>query len=169
MNFLTVEVFYTQHPELMVREHRAAVRNGMYAGGALWADRLLMEHFEPRARTEFGYAERTLRYRRRKVREASRGQVEDGGRTDLVYTGNTRRAARRSRYLVRATDKIVTIPIITPNYIQRRPNRHARQALANEILAVSERHTRLVTNETDRGFNRKLREIRAERRTTIRK
>lgn len=168
MNFLTVEIFYTQHPELMVREHRSAVRNGMYAGGQLWADRLLMEHFQPGARSEFGYAERSIKYRNRKIRDAARGLVEDGGRQDLVHSGATRRAARRSRYMVHATDKVVTIPIVVPTYIQRRPNRNARQALALEILAVSQRHNRLVTNETGRGFDRKLRDIRAERRTVIR-
>jgi hypothetical protein len=169
MNFLTVEIFHTQHPELMKREHKHAVRHGMYAGAQLWAERLLMEHFLPGARSEFGYAERTVKYKRRKIRLAAIGAVEDGGRQDLVATGNTRRAARRSRYMVKATDKVATVSVVVPSYIQRRPNRNARQALALEILVLSERHTRLVTNETDRGFNRKLQSIRAERRTVIRK
>lgn len=168
MIFLKVELFYDQHPQLMVREHRRAVIAGHFAGGYLWADRLLAEHFQPSARSEFGYFERQLKYRQKKVRMASRGHVEDGGRTDLVFSGNTRRAAMRSRYFVRATDKEVDIPIHAPSYIQTRTNRNARHALELEITAMSERHTRLVTNETARGSNRKLREIRAQRRTTIR-
>ncbi len=169
MNFLTIEVIHTQHPELMVREHRSAVRNGMYAGGLLWADRLLMEHFQPGARSEFDYAKRNPNTVLRKIRLARLGVVEDGGRQELVHSGATRRAARRSRYMVKATDKVVDVPIVVPSYIQKRPNRNARHALALEILVLSERHKRLVTNETGRGFERKLRDIRAERRTVIRK
>lgn len=168
MIFIKVETFYQQHPQLMVREHRQAVRAGHFAGGYLWADRLLLEHFQPGARNEFGYFERKLKYRNKKVRMASRGLVEDGGRQDLVFTGATRRSASRSKFLVRATEQLVDIPIHTPRYITMQPNRFAQHALALEILAVSERHERLVTNETGRGFTRKLREIRAQRRTTIR-
>lgn len=167
MIFLRVETFYEQHPTLMVREHRRAIVAGHYSGGQLWADRLLPEHFRPQARSEFGYFERDIKYRRRKIRLAALGIVEDGGRQDLVKSGATRRAAAHSRYLVKATAAQVDIPILTPQYITMRPNRFSRRALGLEILAMSPRHERLVENATGRGFDRHHRTIRAAKRTVI--
>lgn len=165
---LRVDTFYQEHPEMRVRELRRSIAAGHNAGGKLWAERLLMEHFLPGAASEFGYAQRSRKYNLRKIRLAAIGHVEDGGRQPLVFSGATRQAARRARYLVKATDKQVDIPIPVPSYISMRPNRNAKQALALEILAISPRHETLVTNETERGFNRSLKNIRAERRTTVR-
>lgn len=165
MIFLRVETFYEQHPGLMVREHRRAIVAGHFAGGQLWADRLLPEHFQPSARAQFGYFERDIKYRRRKIRLAQLGLVEDGGRQDLVKSGATRRAARHSRYLVKATAAAVDIPILAPRYITMRPNRYSRRALGLEIVAMSPRHEKLVENATGRGFDREHRNIRAAKRT----
>lgn len=164
--FLKVEQIATQHPELMVREHKRAVVAGHFAGGHLWAEQLLPEHFTPGAKSEFGYFQRKAKYNLRKERLAKRGLVEDGGRQYLVYSGLTRRMARLARNLVKATATEVDVTIPVPRYINR--NKYHGPGLKLEILAISPRHERLVTAATARGFNRELYEIRAEKRTTIR-
>lgn len=166
--FLKVESIYTQHPELMVREHKRAVVAGHFAGGRLWAEQLLLEHFQPGARSEFGYFKRKEKYMSKKIRLARLGRVEDGGRQDLVFSGLTRRLARLARNMVKATPTEVDVTVPTPRHIQMRPNRFANRALGLEILAISPRHEKLVTAATSRGFDREHREIKAEKRTTIR-
>ena len=166
--FLRVDTFYQEHPGVRVRDLKRCIAVAHHAGGQLWAERLLMEHFLPDAASQFGYAQRNRKYNLRKIRLAALGLVEDGGRQPLVFSGATRQAARRARYLVKATDKEVDVPIPVPRYIASKANRYARQALALEVLAISPRHEKLVTNETERGFHRAVRSVCAERRTTIR-
>lgn len=166
--FLKVETFYQQHPDLMVREHKRAIVAGHYAGGRLWAEQLLGEHFEPGARSEFNYFKRKEKYMRKKIRLARLGRVEDGGRRDLVFTGLTRRLARLARNLVRATTTEVKVSIPTPRHIAVRPNRYAGGSLGLELLAISPRHEKLVAAATGRGFDQEHRQIRAVKRTTIR-
>jgi hypothetical protein len=165
--FLKIEILYDKHPDLLAREQRSAIAAGHFAGGRYWAERLLPDHFKPSARSEFGYAERTGKYQNRKQKLAKLGLVEDGGRQALVFSGATRRATRLALNMVKATDKEVDVTIPVPRYITTRPNRYARHALANEILAMSPRHEKLVTTETERGFNRHMRDIRAAKRTVI--
>jgi hypothetical protein len=166
--FLKVEQIHTQHPDLMVREHKRAVVAGHYAGGRLWAEQLLPEHFEKGARSEFGYFKRKEKYMSKKIRLARLGRVEDGGRQDLVFTGLTRRMARLARNLVSATPREVKVAIPTPRHVSIKPNRYAGGSLGREIIAISPRHEKLVTAATGRGFDREHHAIKAAKRTVFR-
>lgn len=162
--FITVTTMYEQHPDLMQKELGVATRAGHQAMGELWKDRLASEHFEARAHFVFGYQQRTARYRSFKKGMARIGKAEDGGETDLVLSGVSRRAARRAT--VAATANRTVITHFMPSYFGKRRSFRAPDT-RKEMLTISPRQAKQLGEAGERGFAQRLAKIRAWKVTRI--
>lgn len=158
--FIRVTTFYEEHPELIRRELGEATRAGHQAMGELWRDHLALEHFEPRARLVFGYQQRGRRYRGFKKAMARLGKVEDGGESDLVFSGLSRRAVTRAT--VNATPNRTVITHFMPSYFGKRRSLRAPDT-REEMLRISARQDKLLGEAGERGFIRRLARIRANK------
>lgn len=154
--FITVTTFYEQHPALIAGQHGDATRHGHQAMGELWKGQLASEHFDPRARFIFGYQQRTAKYRKRKIGLARIGKAEDGGMTDLVLTGRSRRLVKNAT--VAATANKTTITHFMPSYFGKRRSARAPDT-RKELLAVSPRQEKLLSEAGARAYRERLRRI----------
>lgn len=162
---IKVVTIHDEHPDLSRRELHEVMRASMAQMGVKWAVDLLPEHFGPAAAGKFGYARRTLKWRRRKDRDKAAGRAIGGGDDDLIYRGTLREMVLTSaRNLVRAYPKRCTITMVGPVYFTLRPRSKHTIRLANEVLSMSGSHRRQLSDAADRGFERKLASIRASRR-----
>jgi hypothetical protein len=88
------------------RELNAAARDIIRTVGKHWKDKMLPKHFQERAKSEYGYKERSAKYIEQKARgyiirgenpngtkKAGYGQHMSGHRNPLVYSGDSRRRA----------------------------------------------------------------------------
>ena len=154
--FITVQTFYEEHPLLIARQHGDATQAGHQAMGELWKGQLAAEHFEPRARFIFGYQQRTAKYRKRKAWLARIGKAEDGGMTDLVLSGTSRRLVKNAT--VAATPNKTTITHFLPNYFGKRRSARAPDT-RKELLTISPRQENLLSVAGERAYLQRLRRI----------
>lgn len=147
------------HPELARRKLHELFRAMHYAIGVEWTEKLLPEHFLPSAFQALGYQQRKPRYNLIKDRMFRRGELHQGRRviagseTPLVLTGRLREDLLRSRNMIRAYPTRVTIDLIGPPYFTLRPRKSKTTILiAREVLAVSDRHVRLMGIAGQRAY-----------------
>jgi hypothetical protein len=156
---------HDEHPDLSRRELHSVTRAAYAAMGIKWAADLLPEHFGAGAGQRFGYAKRTEKYLRRKDILRARGLAIGGRHDDLLLTGRLRESVLRSaRNLIAAYPTRVTITMHGPPYFTLRPRAKHTKRIAEEVLAMNPRHERLIGDAGDRGFNARLRALRASRR-----
>lgn len=154
--FITVTTFYEQHPLLVARQHGDATQAGHEAMGLVWKDQLAIEHFDPRARLIFNYQPRTAKWRKFKLAMARLGRAEDGGTTDLVFSGRGRRMVKNAT--VRATANRTTITHFMPVYFGRPP--HPRSpVLRREMTEVSPRQEKILSDAGAIAYRQRLRRI----------
>lgn len=154
--FITVTTFYEQHPLLVARQHGDATRAGHEAMGLVWKERLAIEHFDPRARLIFHYQQRTPKWRKFKVAMARIGKAEDGGTTDLVFRGTSRRLVKNAT--VRATANRTTVTHFMPVYFGRPP--HPRSPiLRKEMVEVSPRQEQILSEAGALAYRQRLRRL----------
>lgn len=156
--WITVTSFYKQHPGIVAREFHKATQSGHQAMGELWRDELAPEHFLPNARYVFGYQQRTAAWMRRKRRLAEIGKAEDGGNTDLVFSGRARRLVRNA--LVTATPNRTRVRHFMPNYFGR-PPRSTSPVMRIEMLVISRNQEGRLSKVGVVAFRNRLREISA--------
>lgn len=155
---------HDEHPDLMRRELDQVARTAHHGMGYTWASELLPEHFEPSARSIFGYQPRSRGWLRRKAAAAAAGKIEGNAQTDLVNSGALKRALLRAKHMVRAYPSRVTVDLVGTSYFIARPRRAGAPNLHREVKAMSPRHDRLVGQAGDRGFEAALKMVRASRR-----
>lgn len=158
-----IEFDHRDYPKVRVRQLKEITREAHRSMGLLWATEMLPQHFTERAHFLYGYKPRTQKYLRRKVRLASVGRIEDGGRSPLVYSGTLRKSALRSRYLIRAYPTRVTIPVIGPSYFTFRPRRANAPNMGAEVTRVAPSEVRKLSEAARVAFSRKLRQLPAGR------
>lgn len=154
--FITVQTFYEQHPLLIARQHGDATRAGHEAMGNVWKESLASEHFEPRARLIFHYQQRTAKYLKRKAWLSRIGKAEDGGTTDLVLSGLSRRLVKNAT--VRATPNRTVVTHFMPSYFGR-PRWPRSPVLRKEMVEVSPRQEKILSEAGARAYRDRLRRI----------
>jgi hypothetical protein len=87
---MLVKITMTNPDELSPAAWKRAIREGWKQVAVAWAKEMLPEHFKPQAKGKYGYQQRTRRYLQNKIKAAGMGRVQDGGLSDLVYTGKLR-------------------------------------------------------------------------------
>lgn len=128
--------------------------------GDVWHGQLAAEHFEPRARLVFGYQPRTQKYRKRKRWLASIGRAEDGGETDLVLTGTSRRLVHNAT--IRATANRTTVTHFMPVYFGR-PPKPSSPVLRDEMTRLSPRQEKILSESGAQTYRQYLRQMRASK------
>lgn len=138
---------------LTVRGQRAALKSTWDETGKLWQREFLPKHFKSGATSRYGYQHRTIKTVERKRWLASKGKVEDGGNTPLVWSGLMRRSMLGFRQRQAAYPTRVTINLVGPSYlsINYKPG---RPHYAKEILTVNSEERR----EIDRFMQQTIRE-----------
>lgn len=154
--FITVSTFYEEHPLLIARQHGDATQAGHLAMGELWKSQLASEHFDPRARLIFHYQQRTAKYMKRKAWLARIGKAEDAGQTDLVLSGTSRRLVKNAT--VAATPNKTVVTHFMPSYFGKRRSARAPDT-RKEMLAVSPRQEKLLSEAGARAYSERLRRI----------
>jgi hypothetical protein len=144
---------HSAHPELSRRNWHKVMRASMASMGLKWALDLLPEHFDKNKQGELGYAPRTAAWQRRKRQLYLLGKAIEPD-TDLVLTGRLKQNVLWSaRNLIRAFPSRVTITMYGPPYFTLRARSKRTGRIAQEVLAVSARHKRLLSDAAQQGFN----------------
>jgi hypothetical protein len=155
-----VQTVNEEHPELSRRQLTTVLRAMHQVMGDEWAQNLLPEHFRPSAFRAFGYQPRTVKYNAVKMRmfrygltdKRSGRKVIAGPDTPLVYTGRLREEVLASAN-VRAFPTRVRITMSGPVYFTLRPYKSKTTIrIANEILAMNDRHSKAVSYAGQRGY-----------------
>ncbi len=162
---IRVEIMAEDHLELRRRQLNEINRATHYAIGRKWSDSLLPDHFKPGASTAFGYKQRSTRYLNKKVRLASRGQVEDGGKSPLVFSGTLRRTLLGVRQLVQGQPTRTVITLHGPSYFHIRPRSGNRPNIGAEVIAVNDRHEKILNEEAERSWLKQYHRLQAIKRT----
>lgn len=149
---LTVEIITEGDVALTVRQQRRVTTAVHKAVGERWRDRFLRLHFLPQARGRYSYQRRSQATLKKKLRLAAIGKVQDGGTTDLVWSGRLK-AAMMGWHRVSASPSRSTVHMIGPNYlsINYKPG---RPHLANEILAVIASEERELQETADKTMGK---------------
>lgn len=126
---LDITEHHTKNYAISQRARTRVLKNTFQKIGEKWLEEYLPLHFRADARERYGYAERTVKYKRYKMKKT-------GGRTDLVYTGLLKRSLlnfsqRINAYPTRVTIKLIGPKYLTINYTEGRPN------LGKEVLKVT--------------------------------
>lgn len=162
---IRVEIMAEDHPELR-RKHLAEINRAThYAIGRKWTDSLLADHFRPGASTAFGYKQRSAGYLKKKLRMASRGHVEDGGRSPLVFTGTLRRTLLGTRQLVQGQPTRTVITLYGPSYFHIRPRSGNRPNLGAEVIAVNDRHEKILDKVAENAWLKQYHRLQAMKRS----
>lgn len=160
--FITVTTFYQQHPGVVARMHGDATREGHRAMGEVWKEDLAIEHFDPRARLIFKYQPRTAKWRKYKKAMAAVGKAEDGGETDLVFSGRARRLVKNAT--VAATANKTTVTHFMPVYFGR-PRWPRSPVLRREMTEVSPRQEQILSRAGMLAYYRRLAKLPAAKTT----
>lgn len=155
-HYVDVKTLYNRAPREMVAEVKEAASESLLAMAKLWRDKLLKEHFEPGAKYVFHYKIRQRKYLKSKVRLALAGKVEDGGTTDLVFSGRTRRLALVST-TVQSTPQTATATTQVPFYIKFRKPKPNSPNMEEELLRISSRQNSLLHAAASKAFSSSLR------------
>jgi len=155
-----VKMTITRPPDVATRKWPKILRGAMERMGWEWWRNYLPGHFRAGTQTKYQYQPRKPKYKKQKVRRSrlrDENQVADGGRTDLVYSGEARRLAKK-RPLVRGFPSRARVYLHTPNYITMRPrggsNRpnmgmEITKATPDEVRALQ----RVLKQRVEKGVN----------------
>jgi hypothetical protein len=161
---LRIVTHHDNHPDLSRREKARVLKGSMLAVGVKWAFDLLPEHFQKGPQRAFNFTPRTAAWKKRKRRLFSVGIAVEPD-TDLVFRGNLRDQVQYSaRRLIRAFPSRCRVSMYGPQYFTLRARSKHTIRLAQEVLAVSQRHKSILGDTADRGLNEELRAVRASRR-----
>lgn len=137
---IQIKVVDTAPPEVSQRRFRQLSRDGYQALGEAWWRRYLPDHFAIYARMKYGFQRRTAKWLKRKLALAAIGRVQDGGRVDLVATGNARELLERDAH-IRSTADSCTVEMEAPWYMTRKlGGRHPD--MADEVTRVIDSQVR---------------------------
>lgn len=98
------------------RTMKAALQAGFLAAAEHYRSVIIPAHFEPFAHQKYSYRPRSRKYLARKQRMAQAGQVQKGGKADLVFTGTMERYAEQLNVVKPAPGPSAEIVVQTPSY-----------------------------------------------------
>lgn len=161
LNILTVYDGVDLGPRQLGKYTKAAHQEVGYR----WQIDMLPRHFTRAARSIYRYKPRSRNYEQKKRRLARLRPdlVKDGGESDLVFTGLTKRLMKR-RHQVQAYPSRVTIRMVGPSYLRMRPNKSNHPHKAAEITAVTREEERKLTDIASQTFHRAMLKSRKVRR-----
>ena len=80
------------------RGMRKYIKETMLEVGKYWHEKMLPRHFEPGAANRYKYKKRTIKHIKTENRMVRAGRLPAEAVLPLVYTGKTRRQAKRAEY-----------------------------------------------------------------------
>lgn len=116
-----------------------------------WHEKMLPRHFKPGAAAKYHYKPRTLKYRIRKTRAASRGTHPEA-HLPLVYSGELRRAVLSSVRITYSA-KRATGHLRGPAYMKQQTAKHPN--IGEEL----KKHTRSEQKKQGKFAHRRLLEL----------
>lgn len=135
---IRIKMVEERPPEASIRVWRRAVKAGNKAAGEHWHKKILPRHFKRNATRRYKYKRRSRRWRERKQRLARFGFAKEGGRTDLVFTGQLRLATQNFA-AIRAFPKRVTIKMQAPSYLRQRRGGPDKSDEITRVTAIEEK------------------------------
>lgn len=160
-----IDLVEDQPPDVLEREHRNILKDSYEALAETWFEQLLPDHFQSYSGAKYGYQRRSRRYEERKQALARVGVAADGGKTDLVLTGNSRDVMTRS-VRIRASKDDASATVETPFYFPLRRNLSAPDKAA-EVLVVLTPQQQMLEEIGGRVYEERLQNVRETRKTKI--
>lgn len=155
---LRVKTVMERPPDVTKRVWNEAMRAELAELAAWWQANLLPKHFQPSARTRYGYRRRSRKHRARKKALAERGVVKEGGDVDLVFRGLLRESVTAAAS-VRTAGSKATLRLVGPRYLRQRP-KSGQPDFAAELTAVTAAEDQQMADRLDAGVTKRVNEHR---------
>ena len=123
-------------PGVSARKWRVFTKESWAIVGNYWHEHMLEDHFRPDAKYRYHYQRRASKYIAKKLALAKRGDVEGGGRTDLVFKGDLKEFVTSLAY-VQAFPARAKLVMKAPSYVTSKP-KGGRPWMAQEVSTVLE-------------------------------
>ena len=126
---------------------------------AYWHKHFLRKHFQPSARSLYGYRNRSRKYLRRKEFLANHGRaflaapIQMGGKVDLVFTGAMSRQLIANN-TIKAYPTRATLIMTGPRYVTMRVWRMNQPDKAAEITAMREEEITVLMEVMDKSIQK---------------
>ena len=153
-------VTYIAPPDVLARELKSGLKEGLQAMIEHWHSHMLPGHFERQAHAQYGYKNRSEKWIKRKL-------YKTGQAVDLVFTGRLKRDAIRSIRISGTANKAQGV-LDLPKYAYQTRRYATRQApnKAAEIIAITEAEMTQLAVELDRRLGETLNKTRETRTLT---
>lgn len=119
------------------RAGRLIMRDVHSEVGSFWWEKMLPDHWREGASQRYGYAPRSKKYLRQKIRAAKSGKALAGGLVALLYSGDTR-ARVLAAVKLSATAKEVKIRMSASWYVGMVPKKTKHPNMGAEITATTD-------------------------------
>lgn len=144
---LKTQITYINSPEVIKKNFKDYLKESLTLAVFEWQEKIIPKHFTWQGAYEYGYKQRTEKYRKRKSRQ--KGQTNP-----LVWTGNTRQTLT-TRVAVTSMSKSASGKIIAPWYIKAGSGK-GKPNMLQELESTSEKDAQYLAEFVDKKIKEKI-------------
>lgn len=150
-------ITYKRSPEMLMKQFRPLLKEGLKAVGLFWHRTFLPKHFKPGAGRSYRYKPRTRAHVRRKLRLF-------GHRRPLEFTGKSKRMALREAR-VGGTSKRVKVKLRVPTYFYQ--YREGAPNKAKELTKLTRAEAMELALFLDKDMGERLAKVHGSERVKV--